>query len=54
LFDIQHQPNHASYVPIIVLNRKIIAMQHYEFRHHRFSRAITARDTLSFFTAESR
>jgi hypothetical protein len=37
LVDVQHQPNHASYVPIIVLNRGTIAMQHFEFRHHRFS-----------------
>ena len=54
LVDVEHQPNHASYVPIIVLNRGTIAMQHFELRHRRFSPASTTRGMLPFLTAERR
>jgi hypothetical protein len=37
LVDVQHQPNQTSYVPIIVLSKGTIAMQHFESRYHRFS-----------------
>jgi hypothetical protein len=52
LVDVQHQPNHASYVTIIVLNRGTIAMQHFELRHRRFSPASTTRGMLPFLTTE--